>query len=1212
MMASKRTIFIIDDCVEDRMVYRRLLERDSRYTHEIVEFESATAALLCCLQKMPDLILLDFILPDATGLEFLEELKLSIGRNQLPVVMLTGQGNESIAVQAMKSGAQDYLVKGITPEALYRASHTVIERVRQQEEQRLIGTIALRIRQSLSLEIVLNTAVDEIRDFLGADRVIVYQFHSDMSGTIVAESVLPGWTTCLNVRLEDMCLYKDVNYGDRTLAIANIYEAALSECYLKVLEQFQVKASLVVPILSGGSNQPKAIQPVWGLLVAHQCSSDRQWQQSEIDLLEQLSVQLAIAIQQAELYQNLQILNAQLEAKVQERTAELQQSERKFRAIFEQTFQFIGLLTSEGIILEMNQASLEFFGAERNDAIGQPFWEFSCCQIFPQVHSGLRSCIAQAALGNFVRHEVTLPNAQGVLRTMDFSFKPILNEMGEVILLLPEGRDITERKQAESALYQLNQELEARVQQRTSDLEQANANLRSEIAERQRIEDELRQSEEKFRQLAESIDEVFFIYNRKPYELVYVSSAYEEIWGCSCSSLYENPMSWLELVYPEDKDHLILTFHQQSETKSLNQEYRIIRADGEVRWICARTFPVQDEVGEVQRIVGVAEDITERKRTEAELQQHQQEFLALVENAPDVIARIDRDLRYLYINPAATAATGLPQQAFIGKTNRELGFTEETVARIEMGVQLVFETGQEHFIEYSLLDFKGLRYYQSRMMPERTPDGELRSILMISRDITVLKQTEIELRETNALLQAIIQSAPVGIDLIDPNGNLVLWNPMSERIFGWCAEEVIGKPPPIIPENQQEKFPTILPQTLISQGVTQVETRGRRKDGTLVDISLSTALVRDTQGKVIGGIGIAQDISERQAALRERKQAELEIIRNRDLREAIFNESADAIFLVDANTLLNIDCNRRAVELFEASRKEELIDIEGQTLQRYQFTNQELELVTEEINRKGFWSREIEYVTCEGNFFWGNLAVKQINVAGRVMNLVRVSDISDRKQREKQIRQSLEDKETLLKEIHHRVKNNLQIISSLLRMQSRRALDQGTLMLFQESQNRVQSMALIHEHLYQSPELSQIDFGDYIHSLTDNLFRCYGVSQRAIALKIETNGLKLTLDIAIPCGLLINELVSNSLKYAFPNGKRGEMMIRLVSATDNTVTLTVSDSGIGIPETLDWQNINSLGLRIVHNLTRQLKGNIALECKHGTTFHITFSKALKP
>lgn len=582
MMNFQRTVFIVDGSEEERVVYRHFLERDTRYINKFIEFNSAFEAIVSCQKNMPDLILVDFILPDADGLEFLEQLKSVVNHNYLPVLILSGQGDETTAVQVMKSGAADYLVKGrLTSDALNRSSHTVMERIhlmrkldQQQEQQRLIATIALRIRQFLHLDNVLKTAVEEIRNFLKTDRVFVYKLDPNMTGRVVAESVDYSYKSLLNKIIEDG--YFNEAYGkyypeESSIAIDDIYKANLSECHQQMLEYFEVRATIIVPIIfyshphqvdNGNSLFTKSQtseNPLWGLLIADSCRVPRKWQKSEIELLEQLSVQLAIAIQQAELYQNLQIFNAQLEAKVEERTLELKQS-------------------------------------------------------------------------------------------------------------------IDERTKAEFALVQLNQGLELRVKERTE-----------------------------------------------------------------------------------------------------------------------------------------------------------------------------------------------------------------------------------------------------------------------------------------------------------------------------------------------------------------------------------------------------------------------------------------------------------------------------------------------------------------------------------------------------QIRCSLEEKETLLKEIHHRVKNNLQIISSLLRMQCRRGLDEGTLVLFQESQNRLQSMALIHEQLYQSPDLSQIDFGEYVRKLTDNLFRSYGVSQKTIGIKIETNNIKLALDIAIPCGLLINELVSNSLKYAFPDDNKGKINILLKSINETNIILTVSDTGIGIPDTLNWQNSNSLGLRIVHNLTRQLKGNIILKRNYGTTFDINFS-----
>jgi len=211
-----------------------------------------------------------------------------------------------------------------------------------------------------------------------------------------------------------------------------------------------------------------------------------------------------------------------------------------------------------------------------------------------------------------------------------------------------------------------------------------------------------------------------------------------------------------------------------------------------------------------------------------------------------------------------------------------------------------------------------------------------------------------------------------------------------------------------------------------------------------------------------------------------------------------------------------------------------------------------------------------------------------------------------RKRAEKQIKASLEEKVVLLKEIHHRVKNNLQIISSLLYLQSKNIKNEEALEMFRDSQNRVKSMALVHEKLYQSKDLAKINFEKYIRNLTNHLFRAYRTNSNAIKLKINVNDVSLSIDTAIPCGLIINELVSNSLKYAFTEGREGEIRIDLHSDGANKFRLIVSDNGAGFPKDLDFRNSPSLGLQLVNSLTNQLDGTIKLDGSSGTEFKITF------
>jgi PAS domain S-box-containing protein len=216
------------------------------------------------------------------------------------------------------------------------------------------------------------------------------------------------------------------------------------------------------------------------------------------------------------------------------------------------------------------------------------------------------------------------------------------------------------------------------------------------------------------------------------------------------------------------------------------------------------------------------------------------------------------------------------------------------------------------------------------------------------------------------------------------------------------------------------------------------------------------------------------------------------------------------------------------------------------------------------------------------------------------------TDITERKQAEHQIKASLKEKEVLIKEIHHRVKNNLQVISSLLRLQARYIQDEQALEIFRESQNRVRAMALIHETLYQSNDLAKVNFYEYIRKLTNNLLHSYGSPSRRITLKLNIDNSFVRLDTAIPCGLIINELVSNSIKHAFDTKYSGEINVEFHTIIPGTYSLIVADNGIGVPENLELRLSQSLGLRLVWNLVEQLEGTIAVNNQGGTEFRINF------
>ncbi|MCW5314948.1 response regulator [Nostoc sp. KVJ3] len=322
-MLDTRTLLIIDDCAADRKIYRRYLLKDPHQSYQIFEADCAEEGLALCKKIRCDAILLDFCLPDMSGLELFDRMQQEIFKTSVPVIMLTGRGDEEIAVQVMKRGALDYLVKhNVTQDVLQLAVRNAIKQSclqaqlhKTQERQRLIATTALRIRQSLNLEQILNTAVAEVQQLLKCDRVMVYQFAPDSDGKIVASSVesFPTVALCDRIaageeageqgagsrgKIPLLCPIPPAHLHNFQSPVPYIYELGLCNC-VSLKEQFNTKVNLVVPInlSNNGNPTPK----LWGLLIAHHNSGERLWQTDDAEMLNEVSVQLAIAIQQAEL-----------------------------------------------------------------------------------------------------------------------------------------------------------------------------------------------------------------------------------------------------------------------------------------------------------------------------------------------------------------------------------------------------------------------------------------------------------------------------------------------------------------------------------------------------------------------------------------------------------------------------------------------------------------------------------------------------------------------------------------------------------------------------------------------------------------------------------------------------------------------------------------------------------------------------------------------
>jgi PAS domain S-box-containing protein len=386
-------------------------------------------------------------------------------------------------------------------------------------------------------------------------------------------------------------------------------------------------------------------------------------------------------------------------------------------------------------------------------------------------------------------------------------------------------------------------------------------------------------------------------------------------------------------------------------------------------------------------------------------------------------------------------------------------------------------------------------------------------------------------------------------------------------------------------------------------------------DKPLVDRSSNEAILRVFAARAAAEL-------ERQQALEalQKLNQELEVRiekRTADLREseARFRVMADSapvlIWVSNTEGLCNF-LNQGWLNFTGRTLAEEigngwLEDLHTEDLDRF------LDIYISNFNNKKNFQIEYRLRRVDGQYRWIlNTGTPRFspdgNFAGYIGSCI---DISDRKIAEEKIKISLAEKELLLKEVHHRVKNNLQVISSIFALQSQCIKDPNILAILTDSQSRIRSMALIHEKLYQSDNLAQIDFPDYIQNLVSNLFSSYNINAESIKSQIQLENISLDIDAAIPCGLLINELVSNSLKHAFPSRRSGTISISFLSQSEDLLSLVVRDDGVGLPEGLEIEKNNSLGLRLVRALTRQLQGKLKIDSDNGTRFEILFPKKEK-
>ncbi len=448
--------------------------------------------------------------------------------------------------------------------------------------------------------------------------------------------------------------------------------------------------------------------------------------------------------------------------------------------------------------------------------------------------------------------------------------------------------------------------------------------------------------------------------------------------------------------------------------------------------------------------------------------------------------------------------------------------------------------------------------------------------------------------------KSLYDGVPIAYQSLDVNGNIKNVNAIWLHKLRYKRDDVIGNwfgnfLAPEFVKKFKENFSKFKADGEI-YGVNFEMIRG---DNTKISVLFDGKIGYDENGNFKETHCIFQDITEQKNIEKALKESE-------QYYKTIFENNGTATVIVDEDSIVSL-MNTEFETLYGYKKG----DIEGKKKWTEFVADENIPMMREYHNKRRLSPEKVprnyEFNLKDNNGNLRNIYTTIATIPGTRKTLVSLQDITDRKNTEKRLKTSLKDKDVLLREIHHRVKNNLQIISSLLNLQSRYIDDENTLNVFAESQNRVRSMALIHEKLYKSRSMSKIDFGDYINDLTENLLYNYHIDPSRIQIKTEIDDIFFDVDTAIPCGLIINELITNCLKHAFPENHKGSIGIELFKREED-FELNINDTGVGFPDHIDFENTESLGMQIVNNLVNQVDGTIGLNNQNGTSFNIVFKE----
>lgn len=709
------------------------------------------------------------------------------------------------------------------------------------------------------------------------------------------------------------------------------------------------------------------------------------------------------------------------------------------------------------------------------------------------------------------------------------------------------------------------------------------------------IQEKREKSEEQYRLLVENMTDLVVKIDTAGC-FIYVSPSFCDLFGKSEQELLGKPN--LPFIHEEDREaaaRASARLHQPPYTCYLQHRAHTVLG---LRWLAWSEKALFDENKRIIAVVGVGRDITERKIAKLELAESEERFKILTNQSPNMIFIHDRE-RIVYVNEKCVEIMGYSCEEFYAQ---DFDFFSLILPsdrkKVKHNFRAHLQNQEVDQIEYTILTKSGGRI--AAILNTKLIDYKGgRAIMGIVTDISVQERAKEKIKVVQRQQAAILDNIPDMAWLKDTKGRYSAVNEAFVRICGRPANKIIGRSvSDLWPADMARKYQETYKKVLRSRKPLRMEEEIVDQEGRRFWVETIKSPVFNSDKELIGTAGISRDIT-------ESKHIQHMLRTSEEKYHSIFNGSRDAVFIADSDARF-IEVNEAASDLTGYSR-EELIQSRIPDLHD-DVDRHAYDQFFDRIMSGECLSSEAKMLRKDGTKIDVEFSNRRIVIGGLPFMHTTARDVSERKLAEEKIRISLREKEALLKEIHHRVKNNMQIISSLIRLQTRDLEDHKIRELSREMQARINSMALIHNQLYNSEELSRIDLGDYIASLGRHLMILYDNRSYDIRLEYELEKVNLDINRAIPCGLIANELISNCFKHAFPETyiktKPEHFVPKITIALDplasGAIRFKVSDNGIGFSDN------RGLGLVLVGDLIKQIEGTLERKDVEGTSYEVCF------